>query len=87
MVQRSIKTLLHNMYKDGPLSIFVQKSTIYSLGLTFAEENSMKKKSSNQSIPEILHGHSEAVQDLSVNSVILKVNKVHLFSDLLDSGF
>ena len=35
---------------------------------------------------EILHGDGEAVQNLGVDGLVLEVDKIHLFTDLLQGG-
>ncbi len=36
--------------------------------------------------PEVVHGDSEGVHDLSINGVILQVDQVHLLTDLRGGG-
>ena len=36
---------------------------------------------------EVLHGNAERVEDLRVDGVLLKVNKIHLLTDLLHRSF
>ena len=35
---------------------------------------------------EVVHGNSEGVHDLCINSVILKINEIHLLPDLEGGG-
>ena len=39
-----------------------------------------------QLLPEILIGNSQWVKDLSVNGIVLQIERVHLLSDLLQRG-
>jgi hypothetical protein len=35
---------------------------------------------------EVLHGHGQAVEHFGVDGLVLQVDEVHLFSDLLEGG-